>query len=476
MAVSSYVIPFNQLGIHDIAQVGGKNASLGEMIRHLTNMGVKVPGGFATTSDAFQEFLRQENLNQRIQTLLKKLNIEDLLGLQEIGFQIRSWIKDSPLQPELIEAIAEAYKVLSPAAVAVRSSATAEDLPEASFAGQQETFLNVCGLENILHSVKAVFASLYTDRAIAYRVHKGFKHEDVALSVGIQKMVRSDLASSGVMFTLDTESGFNKVVFITSSYGLGELIVQGAVNPDEFYVYKPNLRNNNDPILRKTLGSKAQKMVFGTQQSIASIQTVNTDIVDQNKFSLTDEDIIHLAHLATKIEDHYGCAMDIEWAKDGNSQELYIVQARPETIHRHNARTLERYELLQQGKVVTTGRSIGQKIGQGKAKIINAITQIDEITSGDILVTDMTDPDWEPIMKKVAAIITNRGGRTCHAAIIARELGIPAIVGTHDATLTIQNQQEITVSCAQGDTGFVYEDKLPFKIHKIDLKQMPALP
>ncbi len=477
MAVSSYVIPFEELGINQVDQVGGKNASLGEMICHLTKVGVQVPTGFATTADAYHEFLLQGQLNSKIEKVLQSLDVDDVAALREAGSSIRQMVMDSELQPELVDAVTASYQQLSngvDASVAVRSSATAEDLPDASFAGQQETFLNVTGIDNILRYVKEVFASLYNDRAIAYRVHQGFSHSDVALSVGIQRMVRSDLAASGVMFSLDTESGFEDVVFITSAYGLGEMVVQGAVNPDEFYVYKPSLELDKSAILRKTLGSKVQKMTYGDAKGV-SIEDVSLE--EQSKFSLTDQEVSYLAKQAIIIEKHYGRAMDIEWAKDGRSGELFIVQARPETVRsRENTQVLERYELKEEGRILAQGRSIGQKIGQGKARIVDSLEDMDSVQPGDVLVTDMTDPDWEPVMKRASAIVTNRGGRTCHAAIIARELGIPAVVGTNDGTEQIHEGQEVTVSCAGGETGNIYESLLPFEILRQDLGDMPVVP
>lgn len=479
MAVSSYVIPFENLGIHQVEQVGGKNASLGEMICHLTKVGVKVPTGFATTAEAFQEFLKQGKIDEKINQMLKGLDVDDVTLLRETGLKIRQMVVESELQPELIDAIRDHYKQLSNGAdvsVAVRSSATAEDLPDASFAGQQETFLNVTGIDNILHYVKEVFASLYNDRAIAYRVHQGFDHSEVALSVGIQRMVRSDLSASGVMFSLDTESGFEDVVFITSAYGLGEMVVQGAVNPDEFYVYKPALEQGKSALLRKNIGSKVQRMVYGNGSG-KSVDIEEVSTADQLKFSLSDQDVITLAEYAVLIEKHYERPMDIEWAKDGNTGELFIVQARPETVKsRDDAQVIERYELQQESKVLATGRSIGQKIGKGVARVVDTLDDMDRVKPGDVLVTDMTDPDWEPIMKRASAIVTNRGGRTCHAAIIARELGIPAVVGTNGATDHIQEGQEVTVSCAAGDTGMIYDGLLPFDIIRQDLGKMPEVP
>lgn len=482
----SFVVPFSKLSIKDVEYVGGKNASLGEMISHLKNAGVKVPDGFATTANAYRAFLKQEGLADKIYQTLQNLDVDDVVKLKTAGETIRRAILETSLQPELIEAIAEFYEKLGDEndpipAVAVRSSATAEDLPDSSFAGQQETYLNVRGMDNILTSLKKVFASLFTDRAIAYRVHRGYSHEDVALSVGIQKMIRSDLAASGVMFTLDTESGFTDVVFITSAYGLGEMVVQGAVNPDEFYVHKPSLIAQRPAILRKNRGSKQIKMIY-EEESVAAgnhsaVRKVEVTEEDQHQFSLSDQEIEKLAEQALIIEKHYGRPMDIEWAKDGVSQEIYIVQARPETVKANaNAKIIERYHLDGNGKVIVEGRSIGQKIGKGVARVIKSTDEMDKVRPGDVLVTDMTDPDWEPVMKRAGAIVTNRGGRTCHAAIIARELGIPAVVGAHHATSLIKEGQEITVCCAQGDTGFVYEGMLPFSIKKVELDNMPSLP
>ncbi len=479
MAVHAYVIPFEELGMGDVEKVGGKNASLGEMICHLTKVGVKVPGGFATTSDAFWEFLSLDGLDQKINDALSSLDVDDVTQLQQTGQMIRQMIMDTPLQPELLDDITRLYNQLTDNgqhAVAVRSSATAEDLPDASFAGQQETILNVNGIESVLKAVKEVFASLYNDRAIAYRVHKGFEHAKVALSVGIQRMVRSDLASSGVMFTIDTESGYDQVVFITSSYGLGEMVVQGAVNPDEFYVFKPSLVQEKQAILRKNLGSKAQRMIYSDTPG-EKVRIESVPELEMNQFSLSDQDVDALAKQAMIIEKHYGRAMDIEWAKDGNTGELFIVQARPETVKsQQSANVLERFNLKESGPVLVEGRSIGQRIGQGPAKVIDSIDDMDSVQSGDVLVTDMTDPDWEPVMKRASAIVTNRGGRTCHAAIIARELGIPAVVGTNDATKKITSGHDVTVSCAQGDTGFIYQGLLDFELETHNLDSMPSVP
>ena len=477
--MSDYIVKLDQLTMQDLNQVGGKNASLGEMITHLHALGVKVPGGFATTADAFKEFLQTSGLNQRISDTLKNLDTDNIDDLKTAGSKIRNWVMETPFQAPLEQAIRTAYETMksdmgADFTVAVRSSATAEDLPDASFAGQQETFLNVHGADEILEKAHEVFASLYNDRAISYRVHHNFNHDDVYLSVGVQQMIRSDMAASGVMFTMDTESGFNDVIFITSSYGLGEMVVQGAVNPDEFYVYKPAIKSEKPAVLRRNLGSKAIEMTYGD----SGVITKNVEPARSQQFSINDAEVEQLAKQAMTIEQHYGRPMDIEWAKDGITGELYIVQARPETVksRENQAQKIERYALQKSGQVVCEGRSIGQKVGQGTAKVIKSIAQMDQINAGDILVTDMTDPDWEPIMKKAAAIVTNRGGRTCHAAIIARELGIPAIVGCGDATTEIKHLQEVTVSCCEGDTGFVYDTLLGFDIHTTDLENMPEAP
>ncbi|MDX1654148.1 MAG: phosphoenolpyruvate synthase [Candidatus Competibacteraceae bacterium] len=481
--MADYVLWFEALGMRDVERVGGKNASLGEMISHLTAAGVQVPGGFATTATAFRDFLAENQLVEKINAELDRLDIEDVTALVETGARIRQWIIAAPLQPALLEAITADYRKLETEAggdlaVAVRSSATAEDLPDASFAGQQETFLNVRGLDNVLTAIKHVFASLYNDRAIAYRVHHHFRHSEVALSAGIQRMVRSDIGASGVMFTLDTESGFKDAVFITASYGLGETVVQGAVNPDEFYVHKPTLAAGRPAILRRILGSKAIKMVYSDDQTHGrSVQTVEVAEDQRRRFCLTDAEVEDLARQALIIEQHYQRPMDIEWGKDGADGRLYILQARPETVKsRGAAQVMQRYHLSRQGKVLVSGRSIGQRIGSGKAKIIDDISQMAHVQSGDVLITDMTDPDWEPIMKRASAIVTNRGGRTCHAAIIARELGIPAVVGTGNATALVQDGQPVTVSCAEGDTGHVYEGLIDFDIREISLASMPTIP
>lgn len=478
--MNDYVKWLSELGMGDVDKVGGKNASLGEMIQNLSNLGVDVPGGFATTAYAYREFLATDGLADRINEALEKLDIEDIQALAECGAQIRQWVMDTPFQRSLNQAIDEAYAILekeygTDVTWAVRSSATAEDLPDASFAGQQETFLNVSGLDHIKQAIHEVFASLFNDRAIAYREHQGFEHKLVALSAGIQKMIRSDIGASGVMFTLDTESGFRDAVFITSSYGLGEMVVQGAVNPDEFYVHKPTLAAGRPAVVRRNVGSKAIKMVYNPGGD-NPVKIVDIDEADSNLFSITDSEAEELARQAVTIEKHYGHPMDIEWARDGLDNRLYIVQARPETVQSRAGNVMERYDLKQSGKTLTEGRSIGSRIGAGTAKVIMSLDEMDQIKPGDVLVTDMTDPDWEPIMKRAAAIVTNRGGRTCHAAIIARELGVPAVVGCGDATRTISNGQEVTVSCAEGDTGFIYDGLLEFEHKKIKLDAMPDIP
>ncbi len=476
-----YVIPFQSLGIADIEQVGGKNASLGEMISNLSASGVSVPGGFATTADAYRDFLKSNGLDQRIKQTLEALNVEDVNALAKAGADIRGWILAASLPPRLEEEIRQHYAKLatdSDASFAVRSSATAEDLPDASFAGQQETFLNIHGIDNILHAVTEVFASLYNDRAISYRVHTGYTDSHVALSAGIQRMVRSDKGSSGVMFTIDTESGFRDVVFITSSYGLGEMVVQGAVNPDEFYVHKQQLAAGFPALVRRSIGSKQQRMVFNEDR--AAGRSTNIEEVpkaERDSFSLTDEDVLELARHAMAIEQHYGRPMDIEWGKDGLDGKLYILQARPETVQSQVvAGAAEKFKLTKRGEVLIEGRAIGQKIGIGPVRLVASTSEMDKVQAGDVLVTDMTDPNWEPVMKKASAIITNRGGRTCHAAIIARELGIPAIVGCTHATDVLVENDIVTASCAEGDTGFVYRGKLPFEITKQDEKALPPLP
>ena len=482
--MQKYVLWYENLGMDDVEVVGGKNASLGEMISNLSGMGVKVPGGFATTALAFTDFLEQSGLNKSIYETLNALDVDDVKALASAGAKIRQAVIDAPFSKELENAIVDAFNSMrgdvpeEEYAVAVRSSATAEDLPDASFAGQQETFLNVRGLDNIMLAMKEVFASLFNDRAISYRVHQGFDHEGVALSAGIQKMARSDIGSSGVMFTMDTESGFEDVVFITSAYGLGETVVQGAVNPDEFYVYKPSLEAGNPAIVRRTMGGKAIKMIYTNDKTHGkTVEIIDVDYEQQSRFSITDEDIQELAKQAIIIEKHYGRPMDIEWAKDGSDGELYIVQARPETVQsRADAKVLEDYRLNETGKVIVEGRAIGQRIGSGEARVLNDISEMDKVKPGDVLVTDMTDPDWEPIMKRASAIVTNRGGRTCHAAIIARELGIPAIVGSNNATKIIKEGDNITVSCAEGDTGKVYNEILDFSVSKTPIDDMPELP
>ena len=476
--MSAYILPFENLGRHDVDSVGGKNSSLGEMISHLAKMGVSVPTGFATTAEAYRDFLKHDGLSDRISKALAALDVDDVERLAVVGSQIREWILATPFPPRLQNEILEAYEKMSGGreiAVAVRSSATAEDLPDASFAGQQETFLNVRGKDSLLKCVHEVFASLFNDRAIAYRVHQGFAHDVVALSAGIQFMVRSDLGASGVMFTLDTDSGFRNVVFITASYGLGETVVQGAVNPDEFYVYKNALRSGHAPILRRTLGAKAIKMIYGEPGSGQRVATVDVAQADRLKFSISDADVLELAKQALIIEEHYGCPMDIEWGKDGETGKIYILQARPETVQSRVGRSVQRYSLKGKSKVLSSGRSIGQRIGAGPARIIRDVKEMTRVQSGDVLVADMTDPDWEPVMKRAAAIVTNRGGRTCHAAIIARELGIPAVVGCGDATETIKEGVEVTVSCAEGDTGFVYEGALPFEQKILELDALPPI-
>jgi pyruvate,water dikinase len=475
-----YVVKLAELGMKDVEIVGGENASLGEMISNLNNLGVSVPGGFATTAAAYRSFLAADGLDKRINTVLDELDVDDIDALTSAGTQIRGWILDTPLPEQLTAEIHSAWGEMAQGediAVAVRSSATAEDLPDASFAGQQETFLNVRGIDHLVDALHQVFASLFNDRAIAYREHQGFEHSQVALSVGVQTMVRSDVGAAGVIFTLDTESGFRDAVFITSSYGLGETVVQGAVNPDEFYVYKPALRSGKHPILRKNLGGKAIKMVYSDDRKPGkSVVTVDVDEADAHSFSLTDEEIISLAKMAVTIEDHYQRPMDIEWGKDGNDGKLYILQARPETVQSRSGRTIQRFTLKDRSTVLSKGRSIGQKIGSGTARVIRDVSEMNRVQNGDVLVSDMTDPDWEPVMKRAAAIVTNRGGRTCHAAIIARELGIPAVVGCGDATTSIGDGVAVTVSCAEGDEGFVYEGKLEYEKTRIELDSLPEVP
>ncbi len=482
MSAEQRVIPFDRLRMADIDMVGGKNASLGEMIGQLAGAGILVPGGFATTAFAFREFLAHGGLDARIAARLSALDVDDVAVLAKTGAEIRGWIAAVPLPPALERDVAAAYAALSAdapdATWAVRSSATAEDLPDASFAGQQETFLNIKGLENILHAVKEVFASLYNDRAIAYRVHQGFAHEHVALSAGVQRMVRSDLGASGVMFTMDTESGFDQVVFITASYGLGETVVQGAVNPDEFYVYKPNLAAGRPAILRKTVGGKAIRMRFAdAQQAGKSTVTVDVPEEERQRFSISDAEAEDLARCAVTIEAHYGRPMDIEWGRDGADGKLYILQARPETVKsREGGEVLRRFRLKSKSDVLASGRAIGQKVGQGAVRLVKSAAEMDKVRAGDVLVADMTDPDWEPVMKRAAAIVTNRGGRTCHAAIIARELGIPAVVGCGDATRVLADGGEVTVSCAEGDTGHVYSGLLEIEVVEVALDRMPPVP
>ena len=478
--MNAYVIPFERLGMHDVETVGGKNASLGEMIGSLTKLGVQVPGGFATTAQAYREFLKQKGLDERIRAELAGLDVDDVTKLAATGARIRGWILATPFPPEIEKAVLEELRKMSGGqeiAVAVRSSATAEDLPEASFAGQQETFLNVRGEAAVLKAMHEVFASLFNDRAISYRVHQNFDHNAVALSAGVQHMVRSDLGSSGVMFTLDTDSGFRDVVFITASYGLGETVVQGAVNPDEFYVYKPTLRAGKQAILRRNLGGKAIKMIYAPAGSAERVVTVDVPKADRARFCLDDEDINALARQALIIEEHYKKPMDIEWGKDGSTGKIYILQARPETVQSRAGRTIQRFSLKSSpSKILASGRSIGQRIGSGPARVIRDVKEMARVQAGDVLVADMTDPDWEPVMKRAAAIVTNRGGRTCHAAIIARELGIAAVVGCGDATQTIKEGQEVTVSCAEGDTGYVYEGLLEFERKQIELDSLPKIP
>lgn len=474
------VLWYNQLGMHDVDRVGGKNASLGEMITNLSSLGVSVPNGFATTSYAFNLFLDQSGLNQRIYALLDETDIDDVDALAKAGKQIRQWVVETPFLPELESAILDAYKQLSAdddaASFAVRSSATAEDMPDASFAGQQETFLNVQGIDAVMVAVKHVFASLFNDRAISYRVHQGYDHRGVALSAGIQRMVRSDLAASGVMFTIDTESGFDQVVFITAALGLGEMVVQGAVNPDEFYVHKPTLAADRPSIVRRNMGSKKVRMVYADSQAHGEqVRIEDVPEAERDRFCLSDEEVQALAKQAVLIEQHYQRPMDIEWAKDGHTGKLFIVQARPETV-RSNGQVMERYTLQGQGSVVVEGRAIGHRIGAGVVKVIHDISEMNRIEKGDVLVTDMTDPDWEPIMKKASAIVTNRGGRTCHAAIIARELGIPAVVGCGDATDRLKEGHNVTVSCAEGDTGYVYDQLLDFDVTSSQVDSLPELP
>ena len=479
--MSNYVIWFQDLSKNDVETVGGKNASLGEMISNLSGAGVSVPGGFATTAQAYREFLEQSGLDKKIHDALDHLDVNDVNQLAEVGKEIRESIIKTPLQPALETAIREAYQKLQDGndnmSVAVRSSATAEDLPDASFAGQQETFLNINGIDNVLHAVKEVFASLFNDRAISYRVHQGFEHRQVALSAGVQRMVRSETGASGVMFSLDTESGFRDVVFITAAYGLGETVVQGQVNPDEFYVHKPTLEGGRPAILRRNLGSKAVKMIYGSATTTGkSVETVDVEKEDRQTFSISDDEVQALAKQCMIIEKHYDHPVDVEWARDGDDGKLYIVQARPETVKSRQTNVMERYLLKETGKVLVEGRSIGHRIGSGAVKLVTSLREMDKVQTGDVLVTDMTDPDWEPIMKRASAIVTNRGGRTCHAAIIARELGIPAVVGCGDATDILQEGQEVTVSCAEGDTGMVYDGQLVFDVQKTPLNPCRICP
>jgi pyruvate, water dikinase len=477
--VTEYVLPYTELGMHDIERVGGKNASLGEMISHLSRLGVSVPAGFATTADAYREFLAHDGLAQRIEAELSRLDVDDVAQLARTGAKIRGWAEATPFAPPLERQLVEAWRQLGgdAIAVAVRSSATAEDLPDASFAGQQETFLNVRGKDDLLSTTRQVFASLFNDRAIAYRVHHGFAHAQVALSAGVQLMVRSDLGSSGVMFTLDTESGFRDVVFITASYGLGETVVQGAVNPDEFYVYKPALRSGHLSIVRRTRGSKTVKMIYADGAEAGQrVRTVAVAPVERDRYCISDADVVILARQALIIEQHYGRPMDIEWGLDGDSGKIYILQARPETVQSHSGRDLQRYSLQDRSAVIVTGRAIGSRIGAGAARVVRSAADMTRVQAGDVLVADMTDPDWEPVMKRAAAIVTNRGGRTCHAAIIARELGIPAVVGCGDATQKIPEGELVTVSCAEGDTGSVYQGRLKFDHQVIKLDAMPPVP
>ncbi|WP_435250474.1 phosphoenolpyruvate synthase [Vibrio sp. nBUS_14] len=473
---------FNGLSMEDVDKVGGKNASLGEMVSNLANAGVSVPNGFATTSYAFNNFLDYKGLDERIHQLLDELDVEDVDALRKTGATIRQWVLDAPFPESLEQDIRDNYRELiednEELSVAVRSSATAEDLPDASFAGQQETFLNVKGIDAVIEATKHVFASLFNDRAISYRVHQGFDHRGISLSAGIQRMVRSDKASSGVMFTLDTESGFDQVVFITSSWGLGEMVVQGAVNPDEFYVHKPMLEAGHYPVVKKTFGSKLIKMIYSTNQEIGKqVDIIDTDTQERNDFSLNDEEIKELAKQAMIIEKHYQRPMDIEWAKDGIDGKLYIVQARPETVcSQSDQNVIERYELNNKADVLVEGRAIGQRIGSGPVRLVDSLDQMSLVQEGDVLVTDMTDPDWEPVMKKASAIVTNRGGRTCHAAIIARELGIPAIVGCGTATSSLNDGDTVTVSCSEGETGYVYNGELDFEIKRSEVDELPMLP
>ncbi|CAB3635461.1 phosphoenolpyruvate synthase [Achromobacter aegrifaciens] len=477
----SYVVLFEQLRMTDVDSVGGKNASLGEMISQLSGAGVRVPGGFATTADAFRDFLQASGLDKRIAERLTTLNPEDVRELANAGSQIRQWIIDAPFSPEFESQIRTAFAKLDAdgkGSFAVRSSATAEDLPDASFAGQQETFLNVVGIDDVLDKIRHVFASLYNDRAISYRVHKGYAHADVALSAGIQRMVRSDKGSAGVMFTIDTESGFQDVVFITSSYGLGETVVQGAVNPDEFYVFKPTLAQGHYPIVGRRIGSKLIKMEFDPERPEGrAVRTVDVPVSERNRYSLTDDEVNELARYAVIIEKHYGRPMDIEWGRDGIDGKIYILQARPETVKSQQGANdvQQRYRLKATGQVLITGRAIGQKIGAGPVRVVGDISDMDKVQPGDVLVTDMTDPNWEPVMKRASAIVTNRGGRTCHAAIIARELGIPAVVGCGNATDLLKEGQAVTVSCAEGDEGRIYDGLIETEVEEVRRGDMPPI-
>lgn len=491
--LNEWVVRFQDITLKDIEHVGGKNASLGEMIQYLHPIGIKIPQGFATTANAYKKFLSQDKLDEKIYQLLSNLDVNDINQLQATGRQIRQWILESTLPQELVNHITEYYNIMKQQvgahlSVAVRSSATAEDLPNASFAGQQETILNVQGIENVLNAVKEVYASLFNDRAISYRIYHGFRHEEVAISIGIQQMIRSDLAASGVMFTIDTESGFDQVVLINSSFGLGELLVQGAVNPDEFYVSKSAILHKKNAVISKKLGSKQQKMIYGAEDNSSmsstssvpplekTVSKVEVPKQEQLSFSLSDEELELLAKQALLIENHYGRPMDIEWAKDGITQEFYIIQARPETVTHQSSFSLERYELNSTGKILIEGRSVGLRIGKGVARVIHSLDEMKQLQPGEVLVTDMTDPDWEPIMKRAAAIVTNRGGRTCHAAIIARELGIPAVVGCGKATQVITDGQPVTVSCAEGDTGFVYQGLLDYEVKHLNIESLPEIP
>ncbi len=477
--MTGYTVPFGKIRMKDVESVGGKNASLGEMIGRLSEAGVRVPDGFATTAQAYRDFLAQNGLSERIAAELASLDVDDVARLADAGNRIRGWILETPFQARLERDVlaATATLVNGGAALAVRSSATAEDLPGASFAGQQETILNVRGSKSVLAAMHQVYASLYNDRAISYRVHQGFDHGQVAISVGVQHMVRSDIGASGVMFTLDTESGFRDAVFITASWGLGELVVQGAVNPDEFYVYKPALRDGREAIIRRNLGSKASRMVYAAEPAPGRwVEVAEVAASDRARFCIDDKDIHELARQALVIESHYGCPMDIEWGKDGESGEIYVLQARPETVQSRAGRSIQRYTLKQRSRTLAQGRAIGQRIGSGPARVVSGAREMSRIQPGDVIVSDMTDPDWEPVMKRAAAIVTNRGGRTCHAAIIARELGIPAVVGCGDATRKIRDGEPVTVSCAEGDTGVIYEGQLDFEQQQIELDALPTPP